>query len=800
MSDLVEALREWFLGWFVRESIVDGQGVQRTFEHSWPWPPWITLLVVIVVVVSVLVMYSRESTARRARLLGLATIRCLLVCLVLFMMYGWMQHRHRTELPEVVVAVDASESMAFVDRYDDKRLKRLVASYVAADPSRLKLAKALLTSDSGGWLQDLQGRYQVKLVRLGDASQRLTADSDNGLDVIRKLEATGKTSRLGRGLREVLDAQRGRSTAAVILLTDGINTDGPTISEAATYARHELIPLYVVGLGSEEPPSDVRISDLLVDDVVFVNDVLIFDAQLHSHGLSGRDAVVRLVRTEDGATLAEKTVQLPKDDESLPVRLSYRPREEGEFEHAIEVEPLADETNHENNRIVRQISVRDATVRVLLVQASPSYEFRFLKNLLSRARQPSAESKSAIELTVILQEADIDFAAQDEIVETVFPVQREELFDFDVLIFGDANPAFLSRSVMENIAAFVQDRGGGVIFVAGPRHVPQDLRGTPIESLMPFDLETATLAEQDALADDEFNVRPTTLGVQHPILQLGDSDQETRDVWNSLPRVRWMLEAPDVNTTAMVLLEHPTRRNLVGGSLPVLLMQFVGAGKVVFQTIDETYLWARHHGSDRYHARYWMQMIRYLGRSKLAADQFPAEVTTDMQQYLTNEPVRLRVRFRDDRLAPATEDGVTVAITDLKGRSTPIVLRRRASSRGLFEAAVTNLSAGEYEARLATPALEQQPPLHRFSVESRTSEQATMQMNAVDLNKASRITGGRFYTIASASHLPGDLPSGNQVRVDSLPPKPIWNSSWLAALFVVLIATEWTLRKRAGLL
>jgi hypothetical protein len=39
-----------------------------------------------------------------------------------------------------------------------------------------------------------------------------------------------------------------------------------------------------------------------------------------------------------------------------------------------------------------------------------------------------------------------------------------------------------------------------------------------------------------------------------------------------------------------------------------------------------------------------------------------------------------------------------------------------------------------------------------------------------------------------------------QVRIESLPPVPIWNSSLLAGLSVVLIATEWLLRKRSGLL
>jgi len=33
-----------------------------------------------------------------------------------------------------------------------------------------------------------------------------------------------------------------------------------------------------------------------------------------------------------------------------------------------------------------------------------------------------------------------------------------------------------------------------------------------------------------------------------------------------------------------------------------------------------------------------------------------------------------------------------------------------------------------------------------------------------------------------------------------MPPRPLWNAPMLAGLFVVLLGTEWMLRKRCGLL
>ena len=116
------------------------------------------------------------------------------------------------------------------------------------------------------FLNELNQRYNLKLYRIGET---LRAQSDAGLstaDAIRDLDPTQSSSWLGKGLRDVLEAQRGRPTAAVVVLTDGITTDGKTISEVADYARRKTVPLFLIGLGNDQPPRDLRLSELLVDE------------------------------------------------------------------------------------------------------------------------------------------------------------------------------------------------------------------------------------------------------------------------------------------------------------------------------------------------------------------------------------------------------------------------------------------------------------------------------------------------------------------------------------------------------
>jgi hypothetical protein len=400
----------------------------------------------------------------------------------------------------------------------------------------------------------------------------------------------------------------------------------------------------------------------------------------------------------------------------------------------------------------------------------------------------------------VLQEADLEYVDTDKSAERVFPVSRDELFSYDVLIFGDVNPALLSPSIMQNVYEFVTVRGGGLVFIAGPRHTPLAYRDSPLAPLFPMDIDAVSVPDLDASVTDSFRPRLTPLGQTSPTMQLADSPAASDRLWREgLPPLRWLATVQGVRPGVRVLAEHPTKVGEGGTPLPVICLQFVGAGKVLFHATDETYRW-RFRAGDVYFARYWIQSIRYLCRAKLLAAGRAAELTTDRQEYRRGEAVRLRVRFFDDRLAPQTDDGVVVVVQREGGERRNITLRRNATARGVFEGAAGALADGKYRAWIASPTLEGQPPSQEFQITAPPGELARTRMDAAELTGAAKISFGKFYRFGQTGKLLDDLPRGRQVRIESLPPKPLWNAPLLAGLFVVLIAAEWLLRKRVGLL
>lgn len=782
------------------------EGLETSYAHSWSGPPWLTVLAVLAALAVTGFCYWRErGEARSLARGGLALLRASLLLLVAWMIYGWSRQQHRTDLPDLAVILDDSESMATVDLWDDEQVRREVfaklKSLDAQDASRWRIAQELLLDNGRPWREALEARYRVKWFLAGQTLRQL-GEAGRSIDEPLRIATPRETSsRLGQAVLDVLQLQRGRPTAAILLVTDGVTTEGPAVSEAARQARRRQTPLYVVGIGSEQPPRDVRLAELRVDETAYVRDVLHFDVQLSSQGYAGKNVRLRLLRDGESQSLAEADVKLEGEGAGQTARLSYRPTSEGRFSFVVEAVPLAGESTLANNRLQRDVTVTEETVRVLLVQNAPSYEFRYLRALLGRTLNVGSRAgKKAIDLRVFLQEADWEPASEDATALRVFPVTREELFQFDVLVLGDVNPAALGATAIRNVADFTQSRGGGLVILPGPRFMPRAYAGTPLAEVMPFDPEACVVPASDALLEQGFQPRLTALGGATSALQLADATAANARLWRQLPAFYWLVEAPELKAGVRVLAEHPTRTGADGRPLPVIMLQFIDAGKVLTHASDDFWRWSRDPDGEAAYGRYWLQWLRYLSRGKLQAGDRTVQVTSEREEYPRGEAVRLRARFVDERAAPPSDDGVTLVLERDGGGRRNVTLARDATDRGLFTASVGQLAEGKYRVGLLRPALEAPPAPAAFTITAPPGEQARLAMDGTDLRAAAKRSDGRFYTLRDVGTLLDDLPPGRQVRIESLPAEPLWNRWPLAALFVVLLTAEWILRKRLGML
>jgi hypothetical protein len=777
-----------------------GEAIVPHIRFEQPWPQWAVLLVLLGCGGLVVWLYRREGQAPVAYKAALAALRITLVVLVVFMLSEAVLSVERTGLPYFVVMVDDSASEQVVDQYEDAQTKAVVTDLARLsgqpDPSRLAVARGLLTRDGGRLLRELQKQNKVRLYLVADKA-RLLAEVDQPEDVakaltkLQKVEAGRPQTRLGDGLRDVLTELRGAPPSAIVVLTDGQTTDGEGLAKAAELAARKGVPLYPVGLGSPAPGRDLELTELLVDDVVFVDDMVRFQAKLASRGFAGETVTVRLKERDAKAgdpkparEIESVRVQVPPDGQPRRVELGHRPKKTGEFIYSLEVDEQPRELQAENNRVERAVNVRKEKLKVLLVDNEPRYEYRYLKNYLER--------EETIDLSVVLLSSDPEYSEQDRSALPTMPAAKEELFSYDVVLIGDADPSFLSQSQMQNLFQFVTEKGGGILFIAGENFDPLSYKGTPLEPLLPIELAEARNPTAVGNALSSFRPELTGEGRTSPIFRFGDDEASSTQIWQELPELLWLLEAPRKKPAALVLAEHPT---LTGsdGKLPVFLYQFVGKGKSMFNAVDGTWRW-RYRVGDRYFGRFWIQTIRFLARSKLLG-QGQAEVQTDRRRYQRTQPIRVRVRFPNPAIAPT--GGEVNVMVEHKGQGRKLTLKAAPGARNVFEGALPQASEGEYTVRLLPPpVIEGAIPSTTFRVDPPAGEFERTQMNEAELRRSAATSGGRFYTPETSSTLLKDLPKPQKVPLDTDPPIPLWNTWPLLVLFLTVVTAEWVLRKR----
>ena len=780
-------------------SIAAPPPLQKRIDWTWELPLWASLLLGGLAVAWILIVYNHEnSPAGKSIRWLLVLLRTTAMLVLLVMVAQPVEQWFRQSKPRLVVLIDRSTSMSTMDVADQPD---------GRNQSRLGACKGALAEGNTPLLAKWQEAYELDIITFAEDFAQLGAQLDSKLDsklgpeeetllgqikALETAEEGQEGTRLGDALHHVLRNLPGDLPAAIVLLTDGVSTRGRSLRAAAQQARGLRVPLYAVAIGSDRPRPDVAVEDLLVEEVVFPGDRLQVEATLRATGFAGQTVQVTLRHAEQNQLLAQTTAKLPADGATQIVRLAIRPNETGKVPLVAAVAAQPGEANLENNTAEQVVEVRNQKIKVLLVQSSPSYEFRALKSLLER--------DPVVDLRVRLQEADARFEEIDSSALATFPASQDELFGYDVILLGDVDPALLPRSVWPLLEQFVTEHGGGLVCIAGPRFMPAAVRGNrAMELLLPIEWEAINPLRRQSGSHESFRIRPTALGWQTPSLQLGNTPTESETIWGRLPPLTWMMEIERVKRGAQVLAEHSGRTNRIGNPWPLILRHYVGAGEVLFHATDETWRW-RWQTDDRYFARYWGQVVRRLGRGRLAAGREGVLVTADRARYRPGESVQLQVRFRDPSRAPAEDQGVVVQLQSTVGGAQEIPLLRRRGLRGVFETTLSERVPGKYEVLLVRPSLEAATAQTQFVIQSPPRELARVAVDRAALREATQRTGGKFFTLDDIEQLSRNLPRPLAASLGELPPRPLWNTHLLLGLFVAALGSEWLLRRRHGML
>ncbi len=777
--------------------VFGGEDVRFEFARAIPAWAWAAL---VIACVGAAVLGYRHLVGPRAPRGVLAGVRALVLVLLILLVLGprLVRERSRTERDWVVVLADRSASMSIAD----------APGGLTRDE---QLARALRDADPA-W-RDIAARKHVLWLGFDAGAFELDTTDDSP----RLGEPDGLRTAIGDAIDQALRRVAARPVSGVVLLSDGRSAT-PVDRAVRRRLESDQIPVFAVPFGSPEPATDLAVRRVDAPEYAFVKDTAPVRVEIDRLGTGAvaPGARIELVDAATGITLAERALgDVFESDDTTTAELTLTPRVEsvGTRRWVVRLVPGGRDLVPENNERELAIELVDRPLRVLYLDGYPRWETRYLKSMLLR--------ESTIRSSGLLLAPDRQYTQEGDVTITRLPVSPSEWEEFDVVVLGDLSPELFGSAQLEALREHVAARGAGLLWIAGPGHTPADWFASPMSDLLPVRRSTGAGADSSRLPvwDEAVTLVRTPEGQRLGVLAMSDETDASWPVRLSDPgtgwsRIRWAQRIdrdrvkPAAQTLAAAvpeslfrasLLEDDARGAIDAGSPAVLTMRY-GAGRVVYVATDEIWRWRYGRGEDL-PERFWLPMIRMLGREGLARAGRPAILSAAPERAQTGAPVRVALELLDQSLVDAAPSSIRVELTGADGATQPVELRLApddgadTGAARSFGSAWATSEPGLYNIRVTEPLLAAFGLSAAIEVARPDDERRHPETNHPALAALAAQTGGRVIAPENLAQLAQALPNREQVFTGPRETRTLWDRPAALILLMTLLVLEWIGRR-----
>lgn len=781
------------------------EGVEFGFAR--PLPAWSWVLLVLAALALAAMSYRRLE-GRGVWRGVLAFLRgALLIALAVLIAGPRLIKPNETEEKDwVLVLVDRSASLKIADVDPPGGGDRI---------TREQQLRRILEQNSRVWA-DLSRDRVVQWLGFDASTYELdVSEAPGGLGpVIDPGEADGRRTAIGHALSEALRRAAARPVSAVVILSDGQSAD-ETDRATLRALTNGQIPVYSIPLGGEGAATDyaVRIAD--APRVAFTNDMVPVEIRVDRLGDAGASTgrvTAQLVDSQTGLVLAEKPVVFEDGEESASSTLITQPKDAADAEWSVRLVTEPADLVSENNAAELEVELVDRPMRVVYFDGYSRWEYRYLKNLFVR--------EDSIDSSVLLLAPNRKYLQEGDTPLDILPTSPEEWTEFDVIILGDLRPEMFTDEQLEQIREHVALRGAGLVWIGGEGSTPGAWAGTPLADLLPF-----TMGEGGDRGQARWNVpvtmRTTESADRLGVLRLAEVPDENGSWWPprlSDPATGWSqlrfaqrIEQSGLKPTTEVLATAAPAAG-DGAGAPLVMSMRYGAGRVLYVGTDEIWRW-RYGRGEYYPERFWLQMVRLLGRERLARAGKSAILTVTPMRGEVARPMRIGVELIDQMLLDAAPPSLRARIqrtgdpgargaADDAGEVTELILQPERSDAGFgrgsevrqFAATWLPNVAGRYQIEVADPLLAGGSLRAEADVWRPDDEMRRPQTDHAMLAALGQATGGRI--IEPGDLLRPDVIPNRKVRIIGAPEvEDLWDTPLALILVVTLLTAEWVGRR-----
>ncbi len=726
-----------------------------------------------------------KLTRSRRWTLSLLRLGVILMALLATLRPGCVEKIEKNQAAVILFLVDSSRSMEL--------------PHIADDSSRWGATVKMLHDNESRFRQLAQKKIEVKFFSFDNQMQSLEAE--NGVVKLPE-KPEGSETDIGTALYDTSIDVRDQRLLAVVLVSDGTqNVLEPEIelSQAAETLRDMGVPLLAVQLGLADDTgqlADVAITNFAEQMVVNKKNDLVATATMVTRGYVNQDIHVELIVTDSAGNetqVASEVYRPSKGYEETNVELKYRPTVPGEYRIKVRAVPMPEETAKRNNELDGFLTVRDEGMRVLFLNGAPGNEQRFLRYSL-----PALDFIELDFFPIYTYQG----ARDSNWPMSEFEAEFRDPKKYDVFILCNVDSSALSSASWDALAEAI-GKGKGLLMLGGTHSFGAgQFQQTALANMLPIKMNPGERQDfdqdirRDLHVNTPFKLKPT----RNDFLTRISDDPNYKTAWSKLPPLVGANRIA-VKETATVYLESDDEARR-----PIMASAMVGGRALVFAG-DSTWRWRRY-GFEKEYNRFWRQVILWLAFWDSRNDE-SVSIELPKRRFSARALVKFGVVVKSMD-GEAVENVSFDATLTLPSGKQQVITINQVGDRYQSELDPSSLSqSGLYQIQVAAnrQGISIGESIREFVVMDLDKEKANPVANPEQMKRLANQTsefGGKALGPEQLSEILDQYIDDPPMTKIEIPSKRRLGESFADAtafllMFVILLGTEWWLRKKWGL-
>jgi len=674
--------------------------------------------------------------------------------LLLGLAYAWLMYRKPVELGKnlrYILAVIRAVTVFFITvllisplvktvKYEPQKPLVLIAQDNSSSINTFKP----VGFNSTAFIDDLAKLKQ----QLGDKYDVQEFNFDKDLHPGFSKNFSGKQTDIAGALHQLNDRFINQNIGALVLATDGLYNQG---NDPQYEARNIKTSIYTVALGDTTAKRDLLIGNVNYNKTAFLGNDFVIEVLATAYQSKGENMAISV--TEDGKQVYTQSIPVTGADFKKIVPIKLNAAKKGLRKYNISIAPVKNELSIQNNTETIYVEVLDAKQKVLLLYNGPHPDLTVIKQAIETNKNFEVKASSLADAATI--------KPGDYSLVILYQISAGEYAPIKNFIAKSKTPVWYIVGSQSNLQAVNSEQN--TIRISAGRVETQEVMPLPVNDFTAFTL----------------------------------SDSARRKIAVFPPLVA-PFGSYGTGTGTSVLLKQ--KIGAVVTTYPLLAFGDEAGRRVAVLAGEGIWRWQlsefQNYGNRNATDELLSQTVQYLtaNANRQRFRVYPARNVFD-----EGENVILNAELYNDALELINTPDVKIELKSATGKNYSFLFTRTGQS---YQLGAGSLPVGEYTYNASTKNGKQEfKASGQFTIKPLNLETRQSAANHTLLSALSKQSGGQMIKPSQISQLADLIRKNENIKTVVYEDKhynDLIDMKWLFVLILLLLSTEWFLRKREG--